>query len=177
MTCGCRLQMAVGSWTSTCLWAGSTRSVEPARPGESRDHLHSCRCRAGFHSACRPDNRAGGLGRCRVAALCEPDAGAEEGLPAARAAEGLDLRADLCREALDLAANLQIWSPAGEILRLTAAGGCRKQTCCRVLSGPFSADATSRKMQCSKTACRDRAVWLVLLAVDGDGMQAGPWGL
>ena len=51
------------------------------------------------------------------------------------------------------------------------------KTCCRVLSGPFSADATSRKMQCSKTACRDRAVWLVLLAVDGDGVQAGPWGL
>ena len=78
---------------------------------------------------------------------------------------------------LDLAANLQIWSPASQILRLTAGGGCRKQTCCRVLFGPFSADATARKMQCSKTACRDRAVWLVLPAVDGDGMQAGSWGL
>ena len=32
-------------------------------------------------------------------------------------------------------------------------------------------------MQCSKTASRDRAVRFVLLAVDGDGMQAGAWGL
>ena len=51
-----------------------------------------------------------------MAALCKPDAGAKEGLLGARAAEGLDLRADLCREALDLAGNLQIWGLAGEIL-------------------------------------------------------------